>query len=249
MRLFVTLLVGSLSPLSIFAEPYLSPNDPFIRHEIRLLGDKGELTGLQNTWPLDLGGLYGMRSEQPANLPHHLLDDRISEESESGWSPLRTTLGLSDDRVTARGFGPEPRSSFTTNASVSWMNDRFAAKLSLNAFYGMETDWKGRKDEGFALDGSYIAARLGNWSASFGQVERWWGPGWDGSLILSTNARPIPRFPSTAGFLSLSKPSGYHGLDPGAFILLLVRWKTSVILVLIIQIITYGECVEKSGQL
>ena len=192
MRLFVTFLAGFLSFFPIFAEPYLSPNDPFLRHEIRLLGDKGELTGLQNTWPLDLGGLYGMRSEQPSNLPHHLLDDRISEESESGWSPLRTTLGLSDDRVTARGFGPEPRSSFTTNASVSWMNDRFAAKLSLNAFYGMEKDWKGRKDEGFALDGSYIAARLGNWSASFGQVERWWGPGWDGSLILSTNARPIP---------------------------------------------------------
>ncbi len=56
----------------------------------------------------------------------------------------------------------------------------------------METDWKGRKDEGLALDGSYIAACLGNWSASFGQQERWWGPGWDGSLILSTNARPIP---------------------------------------------------------
>jgi hypothetical protein len=46
------------------------------------------------------------------------------------------------------------------------MNDRFAAKLSLNAFYGMEEDWKGRQDEGLALDGSYIAARLGNWSAS-----------------------------------------------------------------------------------
>ena len=106
-----------------------------------------------------------------------------------------TTIGISDDRVTARGFGPEPRSSFATNASVSWMNDRFAAKLSLNAFYGMQNDWKGRKDEGLALDGSYIAARLGNWSASFGQVERWWGPGWDGSLILSTNARPIPQFP------------------------------------------------------
>ena len=192
MRLFFTLVLGFLSVLQICGEPYLSPNDPFIRHEIRLLGDKGELTGLQNTWPLNLGGLHGMRSEQPVNLPHQLLDDRISEESESGWSPLRTTLGLSDDRVTARGFGPEPRSSFTTSASVSWMNDRFAAKLSLNALYGMQEDWKGRQDEGLALDGSYIAARLGNWSASFGQVERWWGPGWDGSLILSTNARPIP---------------------------------------------------------
>ena len=176
----------------LFAEPFLAPNDPFLRHEIRLLGDSGELTGLQNTWPLDLGGVSGMRTEKSLSLPHNLLDDRISLESQSGWSPIVTTLGLSDDRVTARGFGPEPRSSFATNASVSWMNDRFAGKLSLNAFYGMETDWKGRKDEGFAFDGSYIAARLGNWSASFGQVERWWGPGWDGSLILSTNARPIP---------------------------------------------------------
>ena len=25
-----------------------------------------------------------------------------------------------------------------------------------------------------------------------GKVDRWWGPGWDGSLILSNNARPIP---------------------------------------------------------
>ena len=75
----------------------------------------------------------------------------------------------------------------------------------MNAFYGMEKDWKGRKDEGFALDGSYIAARLGNWSASFGQVERWWGPGWDGSLILSTNARPSQRFRSTAGYQNRDK--------------------------------------------
>ena len=192
MRVNKLILLVLFLASQLIAEPFLAPNDPFLRHEIRMLGDSGELSGLQNTWPLDLGGLSAMRAEQSSSLPHNLLDDRISLESQSGWSPIFTTLGISDDRVTARGFGPEPRSSFATNASVSWMNDRFAAKLSLNAFYGMETDWKGRKDEGFALDGSYIAARLGNWSASFGQVERWWGPGWDGSLILSTNARPIP---------------------------------------------------------
>jgi hypothetical protein len=192
MKVLKVIFLGSLFNCFSLAEPYLSPSDPFIRHEIRLLGDEAELTGLQNTWPLDLGGLSGMRNRFSYDLPHSLLDDRISSESQSGWSPVSTTLGLSDDRVTARGFVPEPRSSFATNASISWMNDRFAGKLSLNAFYGMETDWKGRKEEGFALDGSYIAARLGNWSASFGKVDRWWGPGWDGSLILSTNARPIP---------------------------------------------------------
>jgi hypothetical protein len=104
---------------SVWAEPYLSPNDPFIRHEIRLLGDEGELNGLQNSWPLDLGGLSSMRSDAGTKLPHSLLDDKISTESRSGWSPIFTTIGLADDRVTARGFGPEPRSSFATNASAS----------------------------------------------------------------------------------------------------------------------------------
>ena len=33
---------------------------------------------------------------------------------------------------------------------------------------------------------------VGNFMISAGYMERWWGPGWDGSLILSTNARPIP---------------------------------------------------------
>lgn len=182
----------SFAPVCSFGEPFLTPNNPFIRHEIRYMGDEGGLRTIQNTWPLNLGGLAATKTEADIEIPTYLLDDRFSKESNPGWSPIYTTIGLADDRVTARGFGPEPRSSFSPNASVSWMNDWFAAKLSLNAFYRMEKDWKGRKNEGFALDGSYIAARIGNWSASFGKQERWWGPGWDGSLILSTNARPIP---------------------------------------------------------
>ena len=203
---------------TLFSEPFLAPNDPFIRHEIRMLGDEGSLKSIQNTWPIDLGGLSAMQTESDFKLPSSLLDNRISLESNSGWSPISTTVGFADDRVTARGFGPEPRSSFATNASISWMNDRFAGKLSMNYFYGMPRDWKGRKDEGFALDGSYIAARLGNWSASLGQQERWWGPGWDGSLILSTNARSIPaisidrRFPEPfeTKWLSWIGPWSFH---------------------------------------
>ena len=81
----------------VWAEPYLSPNDPFIRHEIRLLGDERGLNGLQNTWPLDLGGLSSMRIDSGNELPHSLLDDKISTESRSGWQkrlhiPLQLVL-------------------------------------------------------------------------------------------------------------------------------------------------------------
>jgi hypothetical protein len=41
-------------------------------------------------------------------------------------------------------------------------------------------------------DGSYVGVNVGNFMISAGLMERWWGPAWDGSLILSTNARPIP---------------------------------------------------------
>lgn len=44
----------------------------------------------------------------------------------------------------------------------------------------------------WSLDGSYIGFSKNNWLMSLGSIERWWGPGWDGSLILSNNARPIP---------------------------------------------------------
>ena len=42
------------------------------------------------------------------------------------------------------------------------------------------------------LDGTYGSMRLGNWLLTVGELDRWWGPGWDGSLLLSSNARPIP---------------------------------------------------------
>ena len=42
------------------------------------------------------------------------------------------------------------------------------------------------------LDGSFLAYKLGNWVLSAGAIERWWGPGVDTNLIMSTNSRPLP---------------------------------------------------------
>lgn len=61
------------------------------------------------------------------------------------------------------------------------------------------------------MDGSYLSVALGNWVAAIDQVERWWGPGWDGSLILSNNARPIPA-------LSLTR------ISPDAFNSKFLKW-------------------------
>lgn len=202
-----------------WAEPFLSPDNPFIRHEIRLIIDEGSLNEIPNTWPLNLGGLsYGLSTNSIFGWKHSLLEKKIAEEKESGLGKTSSSFSVRDDRMTSRGFYSGSHSFFSSNISTSWMDDRFAVKMSLNAFYGVKKDWKNRIDEGFAIDGSYVSARLGNWSATIGKVGRWWGPGWDGSLILSTNARPIPAVsvdrrisePFEAKWLSWIGPWSFH---------------------------------------
>ena len=184
---FLLVLIFSFS---VSGEPFLSPQKPFLRHEIRLLQDERIISSCLNTWPYDLGNFYGRNFE--TSWKHDLLGDTLGKENQLGLNSLKSSVGISDNKTTSRSFINKPRGRFNSQIETSWMSDRFAAKLSLLALYGVENDWKGRKDDGIQLDGSYISARLGNWSTTFGQVDRWWGPGWDGSLILSTNARPIP---------------------------------------------------------
>ena len=177
---------------SLIGEPFLAPDDPFLRHELRLLQDYGGLSATTGTWPLSLGGISQRLKDGDFEWDHDLIGHTISRESREGFSPFRAKLGLADNRATIRSFGSEPRAALQPSFVTSWMNDRFAARISISSLYGVENDWKGRKDEGLTVDGSYLAARLGNWSGRVGKIDRWWGPGWDGSLIMSTNARPIP---------------------------------------------------------
>ena len=97
----LSIILILLTSITCFAEPFLTPNDPFIRHEIRFLGDEERLDALQNTWPLNLGGIDAMRTDSNFEISSNLLDKRLSNESNSGWSPIITKIGFSDDRVTA----------------------------------------------------------------------------------------------------------------------------------------------------
>lgn len=191
---FVCLLraILCLFATSLLGEPFLAPDDPFLRHEIRLLQDYGSLSSMTGTWPLSLGGISQRLDNGQVEWGHDLVGTSIERENRQGFSPVRTRIGFADNRVTVRSFGGEPRAAFHPGIVTSWMNDRFAARLSLSTLHGVENDWKGRQDDGLNMDGSYLAARLGNWSGRVGKIDRWWGPGWDGSLIMSTNARPIP---------------------------------------------------------
>ena len=109
-----------------------------------------------------------------------------------GWSPTRTRVAIRSDAPLLRSFLNTPRERREAAISASWLGNRFAGGLTVQGGFNRASDWRGRTDHTLRFDGSYIATRAGNWSLSLDQLDRWWGPGWDGSLILSNNARPVP---------------------------------------------------------
>lgn len=79
-----------------------------------------------------------------------------------------------------------PREEGQISANVQWQGDAWAVGISPSVVADPSDD------EEVRLDGSYVAATAGNWVLGVGAIDRWWGPGWQSSMILSNNARPIP---------------------------------------------------------
>ncbi|MDQ8186275.1 capsule assembly Wzi family protein [Pelagicoccus sp. SDUM812002] len=192
----------SLLASNAAASPRIDSNSIADRHDMLLLQGAGDFESAVLTWPWPLGRKAtdtGPASES-SNSGYESARERFAYTyqvaSELGWRPTEASLALASDTLPFPSFGSQPRQQFEASLSQAWLSEWFAGNISLNY-----SDNPPDRDE-FRLDGSYLAVALGNWSFGIDQVDRWWGPGWDGSLILSNNARPVPA-------LSLTRISPY----------------------------------------
>lgn len=180
-------------PVAAMAEPFAAPGDLQLRHDVQLLGDSGEINVTLTAWPLSIADLQIATDDiDQALLPPAMLaayqriKQRIRSETATGSFHSGYSLSGSLNPRFVRTFENTPRDEGELSAIASWQGNRFAINLSAtvaaNPFDG----------DHVRPDGSYLGMVLGNWMVSAGWQERWWGPGRDGSLILSTNARPAP---------------------------------------------------------
>ncbi|MFL2538648.1 MAG: capsule assembly Wzi family protein [Candidatus Rariloculaceae bacterium] len=184
-----------LSHKLALGEPWLSPGDMVMRNDLQLLSDAGLLQVPLTTWPISLANVDAaledidhIESDSIVGQSLTRVRNRLSEESRSNDIAITSSVRASSKEQMARTFEDTPRAKAELGGGISWMGRRFAINLQ-----GHRASNPLDK-ETFRLDGSYFGAVVGNWMLAFGYPERWWGPGWDGSLILSTNARPSPQF-------------------------------------------------------
>ena len=191
----ITLITLAFFASTTFAGPVAPAGDIGLRHDIQVLADYGVISGPVTTWPIswealaaDLQTAVDSKVVYPNAVESTMqrLITRANRAAVKNKPHLNGRLSLAEKPIRIRSFADTPREDGEASVGISWLSDRFSVDLNVT---GAVDPLDGQE---VRADGSRLAVDWGNVTFAASTMDRWWGPGWDGSLILSNNARPIP---------------------------------------------------------
>ncbi len=183
--------VACLTSFSLLAAPWVELGDARARFAAQKLADRGHMDRTVSTWPMMWTAVHSGLKQSVASDQSSVgsaaayLRFEQEQQAQQGFRGEYSIYG-SSEIPGIRGFDPNPMAKAGTAINLQWQGEVWA--LGLKPAYADKSD----DDEKLRLDGSYLAATAGNWVFGAGAIDRWWGPGWQSSLILSNNARPMP---------------------------------------------------------
>ncbi|MDT8341715.1 MAG: capsule assembly Wzi family protein [Longimicrobiales bacterium] len=215
MRTLLVILPGLLALTAAPAQAQLWPDaaDAALRRDVELLAAYGRISGPVTTWPLAwaqltqlldapararasaAGGAPGDGDPRAvaAPLPPHVrrAEARVRAAAGARARPGETHLLIAGGAGRRDPLMGSADGGLRQDAELqAALHHAAGGRVHLRLAGTWREDQRGRD---VTLDGTHAAVRLGNWAAWAGSAEEWWGGGWDGALVLSTNARPLPR--------------------------------------------------------
>jgi hypothetical protein len=172
---------------------WVEVGDGRMRSDLELLADAGVIDLPITEWPLPVADvdrvvarLDPARLESPA-LREALVRIQLAIEPtrKNHFHPVSYGVAAGQPGL-LRDFDTPAREKGDVSVYMGAYGNRWAAELNLA--YAFDP----RDGQPVRLDGSNITARFGNWLFSFNTLDKWWGPSYATSLILSNNARPMP---------------------------------------------------------
>lgn len=195
---FLLFILTAFTAIKLVAAPWVELDDLALRNDIQFLADTGIITVPVTTYPLmwnaimpdirkaDLQPLTDAQLSAVRNIQRHF--GFVSRKK----SISRVKLYAATDAQRFSSFANNDYDQGSVTLSQEYLGESFAGKLQLNYRAGLDHDNGINQGNDYNLDGSYLAYKMGNWVLSAGAIDRWWGPSMDTSLILSSNARPLP---------------------------------------------------------
>jgi len=183
----------------LLSGPWISVGDPWIRSDIEFLADTGVITVPITTWPLMWSGIKrdmdaAMEVKAFKQLSNQQQDALIRLKKEfRRQTGVSASIGirLASDTEVIRGFSNTIREKSSVFIQRQDMGDQWAYNLNLEYVYNPYLA-PGQTEDKIRYDGSYVTTLFDNFALGYGYIDKWWGPGWDSSLILTNNARPSP---------------------------------------------------------
>lgn len=191
-RFGTSLLAAALLHQQAYAKPWIGPDELVLRHHIELLSASGVLTTPTTQWPLMWGAILPdlrRAQSQQLNDPERQAVDALLSRFDKERQPRSAKVELASSKQERRfltGFGNNNNAPEYVAVSTEFVSRGWAGQLRVSY------DYPDFYQEQTRLDGSYLAKAIGNWGVSIGAIDRWWGAGWQSSLLLSNNARPVP---------------------------------------------------------
>jgi hypothetical protein len=173
------------------ALPLLEAGNRWLRADVEALADAGILTSPITQYPMPWGALSAdLEKAMETGVPEAVRPAflRVFKAYRRASRPWQGSVDVSSAtaRDDLRGFGDGSREKGELGLSVDVLGETLAARIGgqvvQDPYDGEDVRW----------DGSYLGAVWGDWIVSAAAVDRWWGPGWSASLVMSDNARPIP---------------------------------------------------------
>lgn len=182
----ILLFTGAVS-----AAPWMEPDDKRLRHHIQLLADTNLISVPVNTWPLMwldiIDEVRLARTKSPSPNQSRAINYVLAAFARQSRSSQVEFVGRAGEQYRPiQGYGDLGREKQQTYLGVEFVGEGIAGRLRIHRIDD-PTDGDTNR-----LDGSYLSGLWGNWVFTAGSLDRWWGPGWETGLILSSNARPMP---------------------------------------------------------
>jgi hypothetical protein len=189
---------------------WFAAGDSRLRLDLQLLNDAEIIVLPLNQWPLPRAAVqYALSNAREHFATNKAVAAALERVRARAASPAAGRLAFATgvrggEPGLWRDFDTLAREDGELAAGMQYDHGRFSV--------GLEATLVADPEDGDEVraDGSQLTVQWGNWLISANQLDRWWGPGHEGSLILSNNARPMPTFMVER---AEARPSGVSWLE------------------------------------